>query len=80
MDHDNDEWKKFLTKIFLFIGIGYIISMVLVNVFEVKFITIIDPNAGKVVDILYLTILIGILPALIYILIKMVPLFFYPKS
>ena len=80
MNNDNDEWKKFLTKIFLFIGIGYIISMVLVNVFEVKFITIIDPNASKVVDILYLTILIGILPALIYFLIKISPVFSYPKS
>ena len=80
MNNDNDEWKNLLKKIFLFIGIGYIISMVLVLVFEVKFITTIDPNATTWNDILGLTILIGILPALIYFFMKTFRVFFHPKS
>jgi len=80
MNNDNDEWKILLKNALLLVVLGFLISMVLVNMFKVKFISIIDPNATACNDILGLTIIIGIPLAVIYILIKMFPLFFYPKS
>lgn len=80
MNNDDDEWKKLLKNTLLLVGLGFLISMVLVNMFEVKLISAIDPNATTCDDILCLTILIGIPLALIYFLIKISPVFFHSRS
>ena len=80
MNNDDDEWINLLKNTLLFVVLGFLISMVLVNMFKVKFISIIDPNATTWNDILGLTIIIGIPLALIYFFMKTFRIFFHPKS